>query len=225
MSMGSRLAAAPFEFYTLAHVTRRRGGTANTLGELLAGLRSSSDESIYHHTIASLYATSKSTINDYAQWAATGLNRNDLAEGLSIIDSREFETISDLRRSLVEIISSYVERHPEVESECAAVAFQFCEGIDLPVPLDEPARTLKELRQRIEGMSEESFYLHFVAARARAEEHSNDFSLWVSRSLGLEKLALKIDEIDMAEITLDDARQRILTLIDAEREPTDSFAH
>jgi len=223
MSMRNRLAAAPFEFYTLAHVTRSRGGTANTVGELLAGLRSSSDESIYHHTIASLYATSKSTMNDYALWA-TGLNRDDLAEELSMIDSREFETISDLRRSLVEIVSSYVERHPAAVSECARAAFQFCEGIDLPVPLDKPARTLEELRQRLAGMSEESFYLHFLASRARGEEHSSDFSLWVSRCLGLKKLAMKIDEIDMTEITLDDARQKILALIDAEGEPTDSFA-
>lgn len=224
MSTGTRLAAAPFEFYTLAHVTRNRGRSASTLGELLAGLRSSSDESIYHHTIASLYATSKPALNDYAQWAFTGLNRNDLAERLSIVDSLEFETIGDLRRTLVEIASSYLDAHPEAASECAQEPFHFCEGIDLPVPLDESARTLEELRHRIEEMSEESFYLHFVASRTRSEEHSNDFSLWLSKYLGLENLALKIDEIHMAETTLDDARQKILALIDAEREPTDTFA-
>jgi len=224
MTLGARLAAAPFEFYTLAHVTRSRGRSANTLGELLAGLKNSSDESIYHHTIASLYAASKPTLNDYAQWALTGLNRNDLAEQLSAVDSHEFETIGDLRQTLVKVVSEYVEAHPEAASDYAQQPFHFREGIDLPVPLDESARTLEELRQRIDGMSEESFYLHFVAARARGEEHSNDFSLWVSKYLGLKNLARKIDDIDMTETTLDDARQRILALIDAEREPTDSFA-
>lgn len=225
MSTGTRLAAEPFEFYTLAHVTRSGGRTANTLQELLAGLKKSSDESIYHHTIASLYATPRPALNDYAQWAAAGLKRNDLAERLSAVDSHEFDTIGDLRAALIEIVSSYMEENPSAAGEHAQEDFQFCEGIDLPVPLDESANTLGELRRRIEEMSEESFYLHFVAARARTEEHSNDFSLWVSKYLGLEKLARSFDEIDMTKNTLDEARQKILTLIDVETEPSESFTH
>ncbi|HSC46208.1 MAG TPA: DUF5752 family protein [Candidatus Acidoferrum sp.] len=224
MSTGTRLAAAPFEFYTLAHVTRRGGRSANTLGELLAGLKSSSDESIYHHTIASLYATPRPALNDYAQWAVSGLHQSELAERLATVDSREFETIGDLRRALIEIVSAYLSAHPEAALEPAEETFHFCEGIDLPVPLDESASTLEELRRRIEAMNEESFYLHFVAARARTEEHSNDFSLWVRKYLGMEELARKFDEIDVTESTLEDVRQRILALIDAEAEPSKSFA-
>jgi hypothetical protein len=46
MSAGTRLAKVPFEIYTLAHVSRRGGQTANTLRELAYGLETCSDESI-----------------------------------------------------------------------------------------------------------------------------------------------------------------------------------
>ncbi|HXT24908.1 MAG TPA: DUF5752 family protein [Candidatus Eisenbacteria bacterium] len=74
MSTGTRLAKAPFEIYTLAHVSRMGGPNANTLRELARGLETCSDESIYHHTIVAMrsHLTDKLT-NDSAQWARTPL--------------------------------------------------------------------------------------------------------------------------------------------------------
>ena len=45
---------------------------------------------------------------------------------------------------------------------------------------------------------------------------SNDFSIWLSESLGLDELARKINEIDLTECTLESARETVLKLIDAE---------
>ena len=51
MRMGTRRAVAPFEFYTLAQVTRPENHSASTLGELLDALEKCSDESIFHHAV------------------------------------------------------------------------------------------------------------------------------------------------------------------------------
>ena len=45
---------------------------------------------------------------------------------------------------------------------------------------------------------------------------NNDFSIWLSESLGLHELARKINEIDLTAHTLESARESILQLIDAE---------
>jgi hypothetical protein len=67
-------------------------------------------------------------------------------------------------------------------------------------------------------MSGESFYLHFVASRTRQEMQSNDFSEWLEKSLGLRELAAKINEIDVMDSTLEGAREKILQLLEVEKE-------
>jgi hypothetical protein len=72
MSVETRIAKTPFELYTLAHVTRRRGQTASTPRELLASLATCSDESIYHHVIVAMRSQLGVTgrvLNDFAQRA------------------------------------------------------------------------------------------------------------------------------------------------------------
>jgi hypothetical protein len=66
-------------------------------------------------------------------------------------------------------------------------------------------------------MSNESFYLHFVATEARLDEQqSNDFSIWLSENLGLDKLPLKINQIDLTESTVAEAKEKVLQLINSE---------
>jgi len=114
-------------------------------------------------------------------------------------------------------VSDYIAAYPECADEVRSSPFCFCEGLELNVPLNQTASTLKELARNIEGMSNESFYLHFVATEARLDEQqSNDFSIWLSENLGLDKLALKINEIDLTESTLAEAKEKVLQLINSE---------
>jgi hypothetical protein len=218
MTTDTRIAKAPFELYTLAHVTRRRGQTATTPKELLAALESCSDESIYHHVILAMRSQlggSGRVSNDFAQWAACSLKREELGERLANADL-DCETIADLRRAICGVVRSYLEQFPGAADETAESPFYFCEGMEVAVPVDSSARTLEEFRQCIEEMGGESFYLHFVAPRTRREQQSNDFSVWLESSLGLDALARKINEIELEGRTLEEARERILELIDLE---------
>jgi hypothetical protein len=160
MSTGTRLAKAPFEIYTLAHVSRMGGQTANTLRELAYGLETCSDESIYHHTIVAMRShlvLADKLTNDFAQWARTSLHRDDLADRLSMADTTDCRTLGDLRNALLEIVRAYMEGFPESADEPSEGAFYFCEGMEVAVPLESTARTLDEFRKCVQEMNGESF--------------------------------------------------------------------
>jgi hypothetical protein len=221
MSSGTRLAKAPFETYTLAHVSRMGGQTANTLRELAFGLETCSDESIYHHTIVAMrshLALADNLTNDFAQWTRNSLHNDELAVRLSKVDVTDGRSLGDLRNALHAIVLAHMEAFPESADQPSESTFYFCEGMDVAVPLESAARTLEEFRKCVQEMNGESFYLHFVAPRTRQETQSNDFSVWLEKSLGLPELAGKINQIDMMDGTLEGAREKILQLLDTEKE-------
>jgi hypothetical protein len=214
-----RTATEPFQFFTVAHVTRIGNHKANTVRELLRGLENCSDESIYHHMVPALGSEEfldGSTANDFAKWLQTAANCGGLSEQLAALDERYYTSIEEMRNDLCAVVGSYIATYPDCADEPASAPFQFCEGLELSVPLNLAARTLQEFRTSIQTMTNESFYLHFVASTSRLKMQSNDFSMWLSENLGLDVLAKKIEEIDRMDCTLEAAREKILQLIDEE---------
>ncbi|HXJ12252.1 MAG TPA: DUF5752 family protein, partial [Candidatus Limnocylindrales bacterium] len=66
------VAETPFEFFTVAYLTRIGNQSAGNLVELLAGLEQCSDASIFHHvyqTLSSHHFLTEGFSNDFAQWA------------------------------------------------------------------------------------------------------------------------------------------------------------
>jgi hypothetical protein len=214
-------AVEPFQFFTVAHVTRIGDQKANTVRELVMGVARCSDESIYHHMVEALGSEEDlagRASNDFAKWAHGPANCGGLAELLGALDERYYASIEEMRNDLQTTVRDYIAAYPECADELASSPFCFCEGLELNVPLNLTASTLKELGTSIESMSNESFYLHFVASEARLDQQSNDFSIWLSENLGLDELARKIDEIDLTECTLEEAKQKVLKLISADPE-------
>jgi len=216
---GRAAAVEPFQFFTVAHVTRIGDQKANTVRELVMGVERCSDESIYHHMVEALGSEEDlagRASNDFAKWAHGPANCEGLAELLGALDERSYASIEEMRNDLQTTVRDYIAAYPECADELASSPFCFCEGLELNVPLNLTASTLKELGTSIESMSNESFYLHFVASEARLGQQSNDFSIWLSENLGLNELARKIDEIDLTESTLEEAKQKVLQLISAD---------
>jgi hypothetical protein len=221
MTKTARTAAEPFQFFTLAHVTRAAAQKASTVRELLHGLETCSDGSIYHHMVQALGSQellNGNSTNDFAKWLHGAANCGGLTEQLAALDERYYTTIEEMRKDLWTTVNDYLIAYPECGDAIASSPFFFCEGLELSVPLELTARTLEEFRANIRAVSEESFYLHFVAANSRVEQRSNDFSIWLAESLGLDDLARKLNEIDLTDITLQDARENVLQLIDASPE-------
>ena len=214
------VAETPFDFVTASYLTRIGNQSAGTLAELLTGLEHCSDASIFHHTFQTLgvhHFLTEGFSNDFAQWTLSSTNRNDLAEQLAALDIRDYTSIAVLRSDLRRMVRDYCDTYPQLASQSGIERFYFCESVEVTVPLGRSARNLDEFREGIEHLSHAGFYFHFISSRLRLQLQTNDFSHWLSASLGLRTLADSVNHIDIYTNTLDSARAKMLRLIDRER--------
>lgn len=213
-------AETPFEFFTVAYLTRIGNQSAGNLEELLAGLEQCSDASIFHHTFQTLsdhHFLTEGFSNDFAQWALAEANRDALAEQFAALDIRDYTSIAALRDDLCRVLRDFVVEHPVLSRQEALDRFYFCESVEVTAPFGLQVRTLDEFSDGITAISHASFHFHFVSSRLRLQLRTNDFSHWLASSLGLSTLADNIDHIDIYTNTLDSARSKIVRLIDRER--------
>jgi len=220
-------AAVPFEFFTVAHLTRIGNQSAATLAEMLAGLEVCSDASIFHHTYQTLgshHFLTEGFSNDFAQWALADANRDALAEQLAALDIRDYISIAALRADLCRVVRDYCTEHPEFANQTALEPFFFCESVEVTVPFGRTATTLDEFRDGITHLSHSAFYFHFISSRLRLQLRTNDFSHWLADGLGLQELADRVNRVDIYTNTLDSVRAKLIRLIDLERGKHDGNA-
>ena len=212
--------AQTFDFVTASYLTRIGNQSAGTLAELLTGLEHCSDASIFHHTFQTLgvhHFLTEGFSNDFAQWTLSSTNRNDLAEQLAALDIRDYTSIAALRSDLCRVVGDFCAAQPQFASQSGLERFYFCESVEVTVPLGRSARDLDQFREGLEHLSHAGFYFHFISSRLRLQLQTNDFSHWLSASLGRRTLADNINQIDVYTNTLDSARAKMLRLIDRER--------
>lgn len=218
-------AETPFEFFTVAHLTRIGNQSAGTLVELLSGLEQCSDASIFHHTFQTLsshHYLTEGFSNDFAQWALADANRDALAEQLAALDIRDYTSIAALREDLCRAVRDYTEQHPEFAHQEALERFYFCESQEVTLAFGVTARTLEEFQAGVKRLSHSAFHFHFISSRLRLHLRTNDFSHWLANSLGLTTLADSINQIDIYTNTLDSARAKLLRLVERERRKHES---
>jgi len=214
------VAETPFEFFTVAYLTRIGNQSAGNLEELLAGLEQCSDASIFHHTFQTLsshHFLTEGFSNDFAQWALAEANRDALAEQFAALDIRDYTSIAALRADLCRVLRDFIAAFPQFSRQEALDRFYFCESLEVTMPFSLNAATFEEFRNGVASISHASFHFHFVTSRLRLQLRTNDFSHWLAGSLGLTTLAENIDRIDIYTNTLDSARAKMLRLVDRER--------
>ena len=214
------VAETPFEFFTVAYLTRIGNQSAGNLEELLAGLEQCSDASIFHHTFQTLsshHFLTEGFSNDFAQWALAEANRDALAEQFAALDIRDYTSIAALRADLCRVLRDFITAFPQFSRQEALDRFYFCESLEVTMPFSLTASNLDEFRHGVATISHASFHFHFVTSRLRLQFRTNDFSHWLAGSLGLNSLAETINRIDMYTNTLDSARAKMLRLVDRER--------
>ena len=81
------------------------------------------------------------------------------------------------------------------------------------------ARTLEEFRDSVRRLTHASFHYHFITSRLRLHLRTNDFSLWLADSLGMEALADRVNRIDIYTNTLESAQAVLLSQIEKELAP------
>jgi len=216
---GVQTAAQPFEFVTVAHLTRIGNQVASTLSELVTGIDQCSDASIFHHTFQTLgthHFLTEGFSNDFAQWVHAATNRAELAEQLAALDIRDYTSLAALRRDLRRLVADYCAEYPQFAGQKALEDFYFCESVEAFTPLGRDAATLLEFHDGLKGISHTSFHFHFISSRLRLQLKTNDFSQWLAADLKLDSLASHINRIDIYTNTLDSARAKIVRLVERE---------
>ena len=226
----ARHAAAPFRFSTSLILQEATGLRAATLAQLAQLLREVPDGCIYHHTHHFLLIHQSFTpepANDLAYWVTEVLGEELLGERLAGIDIMAYASLSALREVLVRTVEEYLRDSPTARLRfvSAGQEFFFVKSVHVIMPTPYTATTLAEFAQALERVSLHALYFHMFDARLRIGRTTNDFALWVSEQLGLQKLGERMAHLDPYAHTLDALRQTLLSLIAEELPSAQGATH
>lgn len=218
--MGDRMieqAKNPFHFCTRQNLTYLTGLRASNLAELLAGIKSASERSIYHHTHHFLDRhefLSPEPPNDFAYWITNILQERVLGEKVASIDLREFSTLAEIRTRILEVIKASKQRSkPGTHHRApAGEEFHFMEAQSFVFPTNYVAHNLSEFKECLERVSVQSIYFHVFEARLRQKE--SDFATWLSTSLEEKGLARAMMSFDPYTQTLENLRRTLIRLVE-----------
>jgi hypothetical protein len=211
-----RRASKPFYFNSESHLTRIGRERATNLAELLQGLKSCPDASIFYHTFQTLrehHYIRGGFSNDFAQWTFAACNEAGLAERLAAVDVRDFTSIQEIRDRIVKTVESYLKANPAAGARPAFEPFYFCASETVVTPTPFVANTLAEFAEALQQVGLHSIHHHFITARLRPPLTRNDFSVWLEEELGLATLAERLNRMDIYTSTLNDMRQKILQVV------------
>ncbi|MBU1404582.1 MAG: hypothetical protein KKE82_10875 [Proteobacteria bacterium] len=202
-----------------ALITIATGRKAVNLAELRDNLQLVNTASIYHHFWGGLLVPrfeEREFHNDFAGWVRHSLREPELAERLAAIDPGEAENVEAIRQELLEIIEECLEQSENAHWMPAARQFEFLRGqlvvFDTHRRLEKPA----DLAEQIPKMSTSSIFYHFIDARSRMPESSDDFRFWLT-GYGAEyqDLCAKLAAIDPFFSSLSQIRQELAELFSA----------
>ncbi len=151
--------------------------------------------------------------NDFARWAHLGLHDEILTERLTIIDPTEYPDYEELRKKVIDVVE---ERLDEVEYMLWSrkeYKFHFLRSIiivyDMGITLSVPS----DLKGVVPKMPFTSIFYHFIDARRRTPDGSDDFSIWLSGfGESFKDLVQKIKLIDPYFLSLSEIRQKLVEL-------------
>jgi hypothetical protein len=182
-------------------------------------LRTVPEAVIYQHTHRFLQQhqeLSPEPPNDFAYWAGEALADEELSESLASIDTMEFSTIAALRARIIEVVVAHLKEYPAAARRFAGPDenFHFIKSRSFVLPTRYVAHDLREFAEILGKITIDSIYYHVFDSRLRLERGTNDFSLWIERSLGDRSLAKAISGLDPYTRTMENLRAAIIRLVE-----------
>ena len=214
-------ATRPFTFVGCLELREILGRRARDERELMEELEQIPAASVYYHTqsiflrhprIAGAYP------NDFANWVATQIRDQVLAERLAVVDPYMFGSVEELREELVSIVDSHISALNPVPRVVFGDPFFFVQSHVREVPTGLEARTLPDFRRCLAEVDISAVYLHALHTRVRGDMAGGDFALWIGQELRRDSLAAAIGRINPYLGGLEEIRREMLRLIDIELE-------
>ncbi len=196
-------------------ITRMAGvDTAINLRELRERLLSCPVECLFHHfceTVIRPTFDDPEFRNDFAVWAARDLQDRALAERLGIINPYDYTDLEELRQLAIEVIDDRLSEVPYIPWVKMGNDFRFMRAVtvvfDTGLKLDSPEDFVSALSEISLG----SIYYHYVEARRRTKNHTDDFTAWLSEfGKTAEGLIEVLSGIDFYFISLKDLRTHLV---------------
>jgi hypothetical protein len=204
-----------FQFFTKVDQTLLLGLRAKTVDELMNGVRSVPDSSIYLHTHRFLqqhHFLSPEPPNDFAYWVTEVLGDDILGEQLWSVDTVQFNSIAELRKKFILILQNALAEPPRPIESPKGQEFHFMAARTFVLPTGYVSRDLRKFSEHLNKVSVSSIYFHMFDAKLRLKTGENDFSRWF-RDQGKTALADAIKRLDPYSYTLDGLRQQIRDLV------------
>ncbi|MFZ5864633.1 MAG: DUF5752 family protein [Thermodesulfobacteriota bacterium] len=174
--------AGPFAVKDCALVAIATGRKAQSLTELRHNLQTIHEGCIYYHFWGGLLRPrfdDPQYVNDFAVWCHYSLHDDTLAERLAVVDPTDFEDLEGLRQELIEIIDQRLDELERSTWVPREFQFHFIRSqivvLDTGVTLEAP----EELQEIVPTMPLGSIFYHFIDARRRSPEHTDDFRAWL----------------------------------------------
>jgi hypothetical protein len=204
----------PFRFYTRLSLRLIGHEKAKNAGELMDGLKSVAESSIYYHTHRFLQRHQflvPEPANDFAYWASAFLGHAPLGRALEAVDTLRFASLEDLRAALIRAVEPFAaDKHEAAEGQ----HFQFLSARRWSIPTPHTAETFREMAEGLRRVTVGSLYLHVFEARLRLPPGENDFSVWLAREKGADDLARKCRAVSLTHKTLEDIRRELIRLFE-----------
>jgi hypothetical protein len=209
----------PFYFCTSSNLVELTGEKADNLEELVGLLKRCTGSAIFYHVFQSYrerhFAIEKYH-SDFAQWISNSLDEEALAERLGVLDVRDFTSIRALREVIIQNIENHLQEHPQYKDRKGKTPFFFCQSVSIITPTKHIAWGLEDFYRIIENIGVRSIHYHLIEARLRLGIRTNDFSHWIRTSLNKERLAKRVENIDIYLHTLEEIRRIILQHVQEE---------
>lgn len=206
---------APFLVKDCALAAIATGLRAQNLRELHDRLRSAPEACIYHHFLGCRLRPSFDYPvynNDFALWVRNALQEPVLAERLAVIDPADFKDLEGLRSELLEVIDERLDEMEFVPWSKPDKQFNFARSQLVIFNTNMLAHTPQELAEFMPRFSSSSVFYHFIDARRRTADRSDDFTQWMSSLGGHEELCAKLANLDPYFPTLVELRQQLVAI-------------
>lgn len=180
------MASEEFAIKDCALIAIATGQKAITLKEFLSCLLDTSPGSIYYHFWGELLQPrfeEREYNNDFAGWVRHFLHDAVLAERLAVIDPTDYEHLEDLRQEVVDLVEQRLDESEYLHWTHATRQFEFIHSQIVVFDTGQRIRRPEQLADVIPAVSPSTIFYHFIDARRRSPDGTDDFRSWL-RGLG-----------------------------------------
>lgn len=218
MNITTEKANMPFEVKDCTIITRMGGvDTAVNLRELRERVGICPVECLFHHFCETLVRPTfddPEFRNDFAVWSARQLRDRVLAERLGVINPYSFDNFEQLRELVLEIIDERLSELVYIPWVPRGNDFRFMRAVTVVFDCGITLKTPNDLIKHLPNFSHSSAYYHFIEARRRTPDKSDDFSTWLAGfGSGTEKLISALKGIDFYYLTLPELKESLINAV------------